>query len=712
MQLENINILLMRKKYLPLLLLSFCFCAEKLEANNLLSDKDSIVMSYTAKEVVVESFKRNDDLSLQPLSASFLSDKTIRDLNITNISEVTGFVPNLFVPDYGSKMTSPAYIRGIGSRINAPSVGLYIDGVPYFDRSTFDFSINDIERIEVLRGPQGTLYGRNTMGGIINVYTKSPFRYKGTNVGLSAGNYNNYLIEASHYGNVNNKFGYSYAGNLMHGGGYFKNIYTGKKADRIDATSHRVRLSWLINSQLSAHLTSAYEYSDQDGYPYRLFNVETREMEDVNYNERSYFRRNMFSNGLHIEYVTSHFKLGSQTSFQYFDGKQGLDQDFSPRDLFFVDFYQRQHMYSQEFNIKSVGNGKYKWQFGLFGFHQNYYNNNNVETRTAVPPQNSIQKVHSPATGLAAYHQSIIDDLFTKGLSLILGVRYDWEENKLRAQKTVYKHIIAPEVSPEVKDRSDFSQVSPKAAVQYTFANQEMIYASVAKGFKTGGFNTTAELEEERTFKPEHSWNYEIGTKGTYLNGLLNMDFSLFYIRWNNQQVSQPKSTGQGYVLRNAGKSVSKGVEVTANVNPVKNLNLQLNYGYTHATFKEYFDSRLNKSYNGNSLPMVPRNTFSAAANYKIGLRQGWIDNIVLHAQYTGIGKIYWDEDNLVKQPFYGVVDGQVSFNKKQFTFGLWGKNLGQTEYIAYYFKLKELNKDYVQKGRPLTFGVNMFLKF
>lgn len=89
------------------------------------------------------------------------------------------------MPDYGSKLTSPVYIRGIGSKINAPSIGLYVDGIPYFEKSAFDFDFNEVDRIEVLRGPQGTLYGRNTMGGIINVYTKSPLKYEGTNVWLS-----------------------------------------------------------------------------------------------------------------------------------------------------------------------------------------------------------------------------------------------------------------------------------------------------------------------------------------------------------------------------------------------------------------------------------------------------------------------------------------------------------------------------------------------
>ena len=342
----------MRSKSFLFLTLLFCAIINNTYADDIVIDNDSIKMKYTAKEVVIESFKQNSDLSIQPVSASVLSESIIKENNITNIKEVTAFVPNLFMVDYGSKMYCPVFIRGIGAAKNTPSVGLYVDGVPYFDRSTFDMNISDVDRIEVLRGPQGTIYGRNTMGGIINVFTKSPLKTKGTFLNLFAGNYNAYQTGISHYGNVDNKVGYSLSGNYSHSGGYFMNKTTGKRADPIDGVSTRARLSWRIMPRLTMNLIFAYEYSDQDGYPYRIYDKKTGKIEDINYNERSFYRRNMSNNGLNIEYVTDNFKLSSQSSFQFYDGKQGIDQDFSPKDLYYVNFYHRQQMYSQEFNIK------------------------------------------------------------------------------------------------------------------------------------------------------------------------------------------------------------------------------------------------------------------------------------------------------------------------------------------------------------------------
>lgn len=671
-------------------------------------ESDSVTLKYTAKDVVVESFKQNNNLSVQPISATTLSGNILEQNHVVNIKEVTAMIPNFFMPDYGSKMLSPVYIRGIGSRINAPSVGLYVDGMPYFDRSAFDVNISDVESIEVLRGPQGTIYGRNTMGGIINIFTKSPFKEKGTSVRLTGGNYDTYQIGMSHLGSVNNKIGYSLSGNYLHSGGYFDNITTNKKADPIDAFSTRARLSWKIQPRLTIHLIMAYEYSDQDGYPYRVYDQKEGKIKEIDYNEHSYYRRNMSTNGLNVEYVADDFKLSSQSSFQFFDGKQGLDQDFTAADRFYVDFYQRQQMYSQEFNIKSLKeDSKYTWQFGAFGFHQNYSQNNITEYRTL--DSLSIQNVYNPTEGLAVYHQSKINDVLLPHLSFTFGVRYDWEKTKSELVRTVQNKYDKITVFPQVNGRESFSQITPRSSVQYAYGNDGIAYFSVAKGYKTGGFNTTADTDKDRTFDPEHSWSYEVGSKSSFFGDLLHLDLSLFYIKWNDQQVSQAKTTGQGYILRNAGKTVSKGLEFSANVNPIRNLNFQLSYGYTNAKYK---DNKKTKTivYDGNYLPMVPQNTVSIAANYNLNVRQTWLDNIVFNAQYLGVGKLYWNDENDIYQPYYGVYNGKITFMKKQISVDLWTKNINRKDYVSYYFTTSGVH--YVQKGKPFTCGVSMNFKF
>lgn len=686
-----------------MLLALLCFATwNRVQAEDIY-DLDSIPR-YVGQEVVIESFKQSRGLYLEPISASLLSTKEITAHNIRNIKEFSALIPNLYMPDYGSKMTSPVYIRGIGSRINAPSVALYVDGVPYFDRASFDVNVNDVESIEVLRGPQGTIYGRNTMGGVINIYTKSPFQFQGTNVNLGAGSDHHYKVGASHYGKASNKLGYSVSANYGHGGGYFKNSFTGKKADPIDEVATRARLSWRVMPRLTMDLTMAYEYSDQDGYPYRVYDVDNKKMSTVDYNEPSYYKRTMSTNGLHVSYVTDVFKLGSQSSFQFMDGKQGLDQDFTPVDKFFVDFYHRQQMYSQEFNIKSIAeDSRYEWQFGVFGFHQNYSQNNDTDYRELK--KHALQNVKNPTYGYAIYHQSTVNDLLLKNLSFVFGIRYDWERTKSTLVRSGYKYGEELAVQPADKGRTSFDQVTPKFALNYSFRDNGLTYFSVTRGYKTGGFNTTADEEKDKTFDPEYSWSYEWGAKSSLLNNLLHLDLSLFFIDWHDQQISQKKATGQGNVLRNAGKSQSKGAEFTAQLNPYRNLSMQLAYGYTQATFKDY-----NEIYNGNYLPMVPKHTFSLSAAYTVDVNEKWLDDILFNAQYMGMGRIYWNDANTVSQGYYDQVNAKVTFRKKDVSLDLWTKNITDKKYISYHFATSGV--DYVQRGKPFSCGVNVNVKF
>ncbi|WP_080903671.1 TonB-dependent receptor [Parabacteroides sp. Marseille-P3160] len=697
----------MKKRSVLLLALSLLTVSFAAEASGPLSENDSVPMSVQAKEVVIVAFKNNKDLSRLPVSSSLLTEESLKERNVVSIKELNAFVPNFFMPEYGSKLTSPVYIRGIGSRINAPSVGLYVDGVPYFDRSSFDFNIQDVDRIEVLRGPQGTIYGRNAMGGIINVYTKSPFRYKGTDLGVSTGNYNQYKANLFHSGNVKEKFGYSVSANYQHLGGYFKNLYRKKQADRMNAFAGRIRLGWQINADWVAYLSSAYEYSDQDGYPYGIYHSENNTVDKVNYDARSFYRRNMSNNGLNLEYSTPEIRFSSQTSFQYFDGKQGIDQDFTVDDKYYVTFTHRQQMYSQEFNLKSNEEHSYQWLFGAFGFYQNYNQENDVEYHQLH--KETITGVDNPSMGYAFYHQSVFRDLLLEGLALTAGIRYGWERTEMENRTTAIDSIH--HTNDPIKGNDSFSRITPKVSLQYQFNTDRMVYASVSNGYKAGGFNTTAEEEKDRTFRPEKSWSYETGGKFNFFQDLIHTEVSLFYIDWRDQQISQKRATEQGFKLRNAGKSVSKGLEVMTQIQPANDMNIQLNYGYTHAKFKEFlYDEAKGIDYGGNFLPLVPRNTFSAAINYAVRPAVDWLERIDFNIQYVGLGKLYWNEDNLSEQPYYQTVNGRISLTQGNISLDIWAKNILNEKYITYYFE--SMGNQFAQQGRPFTVGVDVNLKF
>ncbi len=646
-------------------------------------------------EVVVTSYKEKKNIREIPASVSSLSLSEIRNKNIIGLKDLSAYIPNLFFPDYGSKLTSPIYIRGVGSKINSPSVGLYMDGIPFFDKSVFDLDINEVERIEVLRGPQGTLYGRNTMGGIINVYTKNPLIYHGATLSVTAANYGQTAFSGSYYGKASDSFGYSLSGNYKHSDGFFKNEYTGSAVDNLNAASGKLKLYWKASQRFNANLLVNYEYSDQGGYPYALMDMTTGKIGNVDYNNYSSYRHGILTSGLTMNYSFEYFLLKSVTSYQYFDDRQAIDQDFSPKPTFFVTQKQRQHMVSEEVEMKSFGNERYAWLNGVFAFHQG--------TTNAVDNSPSLKDYDSPTSGLAFYHQSSYKDLFFEGLSASAGLRLDYEK---ASQKYISMKIVSGEAQTLQTLNTDleFSQLTPKVSLQYQITPRNMTYATVTRGYKTGGFNVSFDTEKEQTFDPEYSWNYEVGGKFSCFADRLKGDFSLFYIDWRHQQISQiPPISNVGTMLVNAGKSYSKGVELAMQGHICKGLDLQMSYGYTEAKFRSYQSG--SADYSGNYIPYVPRETVMLGGDYNLNLRSRYIDRLVFSTQYIGTGKLYWNEKNIVSQPYYGILNGKVSAHKGNLTVDLWIKNATSQDYVAYYF---EMGNSFAQKGKPTTFGTTI----
>ncbi|EGJ71211.1 TonB-dependent receptor [Bacteroides coprosuis DSM 18011] len=659
---------------------------------------------FFLEEIVIQGFKQDKDYRLSPVSTSSINSKLIQKETLLSIKEITGLVPNLYMPDYGAKVSSPIYIRGIGSKINSPSVGLYIDGVPYFESSSFDFNFSNIESLDVLRGPQGTLYGRNTMGGIINVYTKSPIHNPGTTFKYTGGNHNLYDITVTHSIKIKEDMGISFSGNYNYFGGFFTNEYLHEKADKSDGGQGRIRFDWNITPKWKFKLITSLDYFDQNGFPYGLYNTETDQTENVNYNRPTTYIRTISTSGVNVEYSGKGYKINSQTSFQYLTDNQRIDQDFTPKDLYAVHKKEIHRMFSEELNIKSDSKNNYQWLFGLFGFHQHIHRDLNVEMPTQGVISNKLYEI--PTYGLALFHQSTLNNIIWDGLSLSAGIRFDYEHanndyqmNNMKGETNVGKDGF--------DEKLNFRQVTPKFTLQYTTSNLQNIYASVTRGYKAGGFNTSFDKKEERTFDPEYSWNYELGTKLNFCNNRFFADIALFYIDWKNQQVFQPIESGRGRKLKNAGKSASKGIEISLSARPVDELILQANYGYTKAYFKKYLFSE-DIDFKDHRLPLVPDHTLSLHADYTFYKPFKKLDEIQLGVTYLGTGKIYWADNNELSQSYYDVLNAQISFKRSDYMLSFWAKNITNKKYNAY---VSATASPTAQKSKPFTIGGTLTIR-
>lgn len=679
-----------------LIVIVLCSC---LASEAVATDSDSITVDLDEVQVTGNKTNQND---LTPVSVSKVSSWQLQNLQVADVGDLSALLPNFFAPDYGSRQTSPIIIRGIYSKAKSTAVGFYVDGIPHFESSAFDADMLDVKAVDVLRGPQGTLYGRNTLGGVVNVYTFSPLEYQGTKVKLTGGNYGLFKGQASHFAKFNDNFGLSVSGYYERRNGYFENEFLHKDADGHKAAGGALSLCYKPDPLWTLRFSSALDYVDQGGYAYAPYDAQADTLAAVAYNRECGYNRLISTSGLTVNYKGDKFSLNSQTSFQLITDKQSLDQDFTPNDVYFVKNEIDNTVVSEELTLKSEGDGRFQWISGLFLFNQTGSQLQGTDYITKGYRQEADYQ--QPARGAALFAQTAYN--FWKRMSATLGLRLDYEYAEMDYVRNQYGYDGVNKPVSNFISTTDHFQLLPKVGLLYKLDNFNQLFGSVTRGYKGGGFNANFSNNAERVYGPEYNWNYEVGVKCASSNYKFKGELTLFYIDWRNQHVSRVVS-GMGTVVSNAGHSTSKGVELSAAVIPVTGMSVVANYGYTYAKFAEYKKSET-ADYSGNFIPLVPSHTLSLNACYRIHPKH-LFDAVTPSLGVVGVGKLYWLDDNVVEQPFYLTPKARVELQKGLLSLSLWGKNLSSTDYLNYYFVS---SVGYAQKGTPLTFGADLLLKF
>jgi outer membrane receptor protein involved in Fe transport len=761
----------MKKSILVAGLLVLVFPATSTALLGQSSVKDTTISNYNIKGLtVISNPKESYDLRKLPASTTILGKEESETGGKNSIKGISAVVPNLFIPDYGSKMTSAVYIRGVGSRFSpSPSVGLYEDNVPFIDKSAFDFEFMDIERIEVLRGPQGTLYGRNSLGGIIHIRTKSPFSRPATEIRLNAGSYGQYSGSVSTRQKISKKAAFSAGGFYRSEDGFFTNEYSGKKADKGYATGGRIRLAYNITPAWKAEVASQLEYSDQNSYPYGKYDKITGETAKPNYNDSSSYNRFLNTSSLVVTHNAPGWKLNLISAYQYLKDTLKLDQDFSPLSIYTMSQSQKIRSFTQEAVFKSENSKNYQFVSGVSGFIQSNYTDapvvfgeagvdrffqgtfDRLYQTGAMPYRMIVGNETIPSEGefmqkswgFAAFHQVTLQRVFTDKLSLTLGLRYEYEKQSLDYMSAMSMSLsfTRPGVPMPISmtipalvegdHTQDFGQFLPKVSLRYTFGENGTLYATSARGYKAGGYNiqmfsdilqgrimggmpgsgsgTGDDVSDKITYRPEYNWNHEIGFSGDILPGKMKLNGSVFFIDSKDQQVVQfAGATGMGRVAKNAARSFSTGAEISAGYSFFEGLEAILSWGYTHAEFTEYTDNQ--NDFSGKFVPFVPRNTASANLTYSHIFRGKSVDSFSLSARYLGAGKIYWTEKNDVFQKYYSTLDIEGSVNFSIFEVSVWLRNLTNSKYNTFYFET--LGEGFAQYGRPFNYGAGVKMKF
>ena len=714
-------------------------------------DPDTTIVLTDVSVTAIKQGSRDDDAS----AATVVGRQQIERQRLVTVRDVSNLVPNFFLPDYGSRMTSTIYVRGLGARIDQPAMGLNIDNVPVMCKENYDFDLPDIARVEMLRGPQSTLYGRNTMGGLMNIYTLSPLSWQGTRIIAQMASHMSVKLGASHYAKLNDKLGLSAGVYYTTTRGEFTNEHNGKRCDWERQGSARVKLEWKPSSTLSVSNTLSASLSRQGGYPYKWL-----ETGRIAYNDTCFYRRTSIMDGLTLTKHFDSWSLSSITSYQYINDNMTLDQDFTPMPYFTLTQARREHALTQELVARSTDDETYRWLVGAFGFYRRYRMDAPVtfkDTGIASLIEEHVNKMNpyypvkwnersfelgseftNPSWGVALYHQSSLD---WKRFTFTAGLRLDYEHSTLRYHSETHTGYDVMETatgniyrstSIDIDDSGSLSkhfvQLLPKFSVTYHLPTtaRASIYASASKGYKAGGFNTQmfSDVLQQRLmglmgigaaydvnqivgYRPEKAWNYELGAHFETTDNRLRADIALFYIDCRDRQLTIfPDGTTTGRVMTNAGKTRSLGAEASLNVNITDDLGLNLSYGYCDARFIRYNDGKAD--YKDRLVPYCPQHTLFARAFYTYNIKgdSPWARAIILDADLKGAGAIYWNEANSLNQPFYALLGASVTLAGKHYSLQLWGSNLTGTRYSTFYFV--SISHEFLQQGRGRMLGATL----
>ena len=773
--------------------------------------------------VVVAQPKETGRLRMQPLSSTMFSARDLHDLGLRDVREVSRYVPTFVMPEYGSRYTSSAYVRGIGAKEGSSAIGMYLDGIPLATKSMYNQHIYALERIDVLRGAQGTLYGMNSEGGLVRMYSRNPMNYQGTDLRLGGGTYGGRDAELAHYHRFGDRVALSVASFYDGQNGFWKNQTTGQRADRLDEAGGKVRTVYHPTSALSFDLTADYQWVGQNGFPYGQLDLGTGRAALPASDYQGTYRRHMLTTGLTTQWVAPRFTLTSTTSFQLLRDHMHMDIDYTRADLMRMHQHQRQRALTEEVTLKSRDpERRWQWVAGAFvsalwqktdapidfrpGMNdylsqtiQDYAYNGmlnamsgrrmaelmaqgmsreealrqadaetiaDIEARGGCHIRMDIDQpifglFSTPQQNLGLFHESRVR--LASRLTATLGLRYDLShvaiDYRTGAEAHLVESVLGIDVDARVTDvlahrEADyFNQLLPKAALTYSLPQREAVegnfYLSLNKGYRAGGYNIQsfgdilqpelrryaqqaradltvahdeaayAQIRDAIRYKPETSWNYELGTHLNLFQHRLLLDAALFYMEVHNQQVSKfANNYGYGRLTVNAAKSYSCGLELALRGRAVDNrLSYTLFYGYTHAAFRRFEDTIDGRdvSYRDNLVPFVPTHTLAGSIDYRIPLGSPVLRVLTLGANTCARGRIYWDEANTYSQAFHATLGAHVRLDfRHNVSLNLWGRNLTNARYNTFAFDSSATGSRlyFAQRGAPLQVGADLTVNF
>jgi iron complex outermembrane recepter protein len=653
------------------------------------------------EEVVITAERREANLQETPISVTAVTSATFAAAGIKRVEDFAQMLPNVYIDDRNLR-TQTIAVRGISADLNNPgldqSVGIFLDGV-YLGRATAaNANLFDLERVEVLRGPQGTLYGKNTIAGAINYVTRKPndqFRAEGD---LSYGDHEAVNVNGLVSGAiVPGKVFASLGASIDERQGLVTNLLTHTREDDRDGKSGRFELVALPTESLElvvrADVARDRTHSGVSevlvngafaGSPLAQPDPNTR---TVSQNRDTVQNRDTAGLSGEINWKTSAGTLTSLTAYRGSKWFNLADNDFTALDMLASGITEKQNQVSQEFRFTSKATDRFDYILGAYYFHQHL----DTDSQAIIGPDLGVYPTVTPADIFAVVDTDSYavfahgNYRFNDQLSLTAGLRYTKETKRVDQHQVGDPFGLLLATTPLHHIARSEDNVSPTVSLNYKPAKDLFLYFTFSQGYKSGGFNVfSISPTNAAEYGPEHVDNFEIGVKSEFLDHRLRINASGYSMNYKGLQANQLLLVGGLPVFQtsNAAQARSRGLEVDIEAKPVREVTLSATYGYDDATYRSYKNATsAGADYTGHTLPRAPRNNASFAAQLDHPLTDGLSLFGRLEVSYRS--KIFFSADNALSQSPVTLVNARIGVEAPNGRWGvyLWGRNLGDVNY-------------------------------
>jgi len=679
--------------------------------------------TFTHPTVVVTAQKEPAEAQTLPVSVTTLSSEALERAGAEIVSDAARYVPNTYFSEFSARKLSNARIRGIGASPANPAVATYFDGVPQLHSNAASIDLIGVDQVEFVRGPQSALFGRNALGGLINVTSARPGLDAWTgSVSVPLASTASREVRGQISGPlVAGRLGMAVALEYDRREGYTINDVTGNDLDSRSAFSGKGQLLWNAANGWETRLIVSgerardgdYALSDLGGLRANPFHT-ARDYEGET-------TRDIVNTTILTSREGSRVSLSTATGFVRWTTEDRTDLDYSPLPLLRRTNDEESFQFTQEVRIASaaaspvsLGSGAdLRWQAGVFVFSQNYDQRAiNAFAPFVLSPFVPVAVEQTSPTaalddvGIGVYGQGTAT--LAGRVDLTAGVRVDHEQ-KDAVLGSAFMPAIAPPLDITAED--SFSNVSPQFAAAVRLVPEATAYASVTRGYKAGGFNAASPLGSE-SYDEEHTWSVEGGLKTSWAAQRVVANLAVFRIDWEDMQLNLPDPgiPGQFYIA-NVGGATSSGVELEVNAQAVPGVDLFSAVGYTRARFKDgSLSSGVDVS--GNTIPNTPAYTatFGAAFSRDVMPAVG----VYARGEVTIYGALEYDDLNTERQEAYSLATFRAGVRGRRVFVEGWVRNAFDTHYIPVAFAYGALAPSGFigEMGAPRTFGVTSGVGF